>query len=241
MDNSRAGILFNFEPDGLGCTAYNNTGGQLKQGDVAYLTYGGTAGQEYIATYPAAASSPTVYALIALEDIAYQAIGKFAMRGTVDAMVNGTTDVAIGDWLECIAEDGVFDGTDTNLGFTKGSGSTADVIDDSDDGLVTDVFVAGAHVFVSGATSSSNNTTHTIALAGVAIGGLTLTTTGALTTEDGITGTVMKMQGILEQDAAGAATRSTGSIAIAKEAWTTNAAGLKKVFMHGEKMVFATS
>ncbi|MFH1422863.1 MAG: hypothetical protein ABIH42_09165 [Planctomycetota bacterium] len=75
-----------------------------------------------------------------------------------------------------------FDGTETNIAFVAGSGSTRDTITDSDSGFVTDGFAEGQELVVDGSTS--NDGTYTIY--SVATGTITLNTIGALTSEDGV-------------------------------------------------------
>jgi len=76
-----------------------------------------------------------------------------------------------------------FDGTETTIGFVKGSGNTRDTITDSDSGFIIDGFVANQQIVVD--ESTSNDGTYTIY--SVAAGVITLTSIGQLTTEEGIT------------------------------------------------------
>lgn len=78
---------------------YNNTGGVLTLNAVYMLNYSGNP-----ATSPqviaAATSTPTRMLVIAKEAVAIASWGWFAYAGWTDALVDGTTDVAIGDFLK---------------------------------------------------------------------------------------------------------------------------------------------
>ena len=236
MGNDRCGIEFNVPPDGVGITAYNNTGGEVYIGDVVYLTYSGTEGQEVIANLPATNTSPTVLEAVCIEDCAKESIGKFQIKGTCkQANVHTTTDIAKNDFLEMV--NGVaFDGTATNLAFVKGDATTEDTITDSDDGLVTDGFKAGMNIVVANATSAANNKTHKIKT--VAAGTLTLESYGQLVSEAGNAGTTIKAQGFLQKDGT---SKTVNSPAVAKEARTANNVGAIKVYLIGEPVQLAAS
>ena len=72
-----------------------------------------------------------------------------------------------------------FDGTETNIAFVKGSGTTKDTITDSDSGFSTDGFAAEQIITVDGSTSNDE-------LYSVAVGTLTLKSIGRLTSESGV-------------------------------------------------------
>jgi len=114
VDLSKTGIKFDIpEKDGEGITAYNATGNAVALGDVLVLTYGYTAGTEVNVTIPATNTSLYQYIVVALEAVSDAAIGRFQMSGYCEAFVEGTTDVAAGDFLEVLNANNEFkkDGT----------------------------------------------------------------------------------------------------------------------------------
>lgn len=78
---------------------YNATGGVLVLNAVYMVNYSGNP-----ATSPqviaAAASTPTRELVVAKEAVAIASWGWFCFSGWTDALVEGTTDVAIGDFLK---------------------------------------------------------------------------------------------------------------------------------------------
>ena len=68
-------------------------------GDVAVLTFGYAKGSYLKATTPAN-SSVYQYVVVILETIASHAIGRVQVFGECEAFVEGTADVAAGDFLE---------------------------------------------------------------------------------------------------------------------------------------------
>lgn len=102
VDLSKTGILFDIpDKDGEGITAYNATGSTIAAGDVLVLTYGYASGTEVNASIPAT-SSVYQQIVVAIEAIASTAIGRFQKSGYCEAYVEGTTDVAAGDFLEVL-------------------------------------------------------------------------------------------------------------------------------------------
>jgi len=103
VDLSQTGIKFDIpEKQGEGITAYNATGSTIALGDVLVLTYGYASGTEVNASTPATNTALFQYVVVAIEAIAAAAIGRFQMSGYCEAYVEGTTDVAAGDFLEAL-------------------------------------------------------------------------------------------------------------------------------------------
>lgn len=79
--------------------------------------------------------------------------------------------------------------TGTNLAFVAGVNPALSTITDSDSKFVTDGFEVGQTVIIEGATSNDTVTSQLITI--VAADTLTLSTTGALASEDGLAGTII--------------------------------------------------
>jgi len=236
-DFSKPGVGFNWKKNAFGVTVYNNTGGTLHKGDVVALKPTGTSGQEWKAIIPATNAVESYLAVVIDTTIENAAIGKVLTYGQVDeCRVLGHASIAANVFLECINRI-AFDGTETNLAFVAGSGSTRDTITDSDSGLATDGFLAGMRIVIAGATTSGNDGSHLIY--SVAAGTITLDSIGQVTSEAGASGMTMKTQGFFRYDAT---SESVNSPAVAGEAYTTTTAvALKKVFLTGIRKVIAAS
>lgn len=107
-NTDRCGIEFNIpDKQGTGITAYNNTGAAIAAGDVLLLTDGYQAGKEKLAGVPAT-NAVYQWVVVALDAIADAAIGRFQKSGYCEAYVEGTTDVAAGDFLEVLNNNNEF-------------------------------------------------------------------------------------------------------------------------------------
>lgn len=82
-------------------SAYNGTGGALTAGKVYVLAYDNAAGQEVQIAAPATSAFP-VMTCVAVAATANGAIGWFQVGGLCESHVEGTTDVAAGDFLEVL-------------------------------------------------------------------------------------------------------------------------------------------
>jgi len=237
-DFSRAGIGFNIGKDGFGLTAYNDTGAKLALGDVVALIFTGTSGQELKAIIPV---TNTIQGYIGVvcdtEGIEYQSIGKVQIYGKCQARTLGHASLAVNTYLEVMNRI-AFDGTSTTLEFVPGSGTTKDTIEDSDSGFVTDGFLAGMRIAVTGSTTAGNDGSYEIY--SVAAGVLTLTGIGELSkNEDGSAASAILTHGYLEYTGTADAAET---FAVAREAYTTTTtAALKWVQLTGLPKVIAAS
>lgn len=95
---------------------YNGTGAPIVKGTVLLVHYTGlpATSPQVVVT---ATNTPTREVVVAVESVATAAWGWFCMGGWVDAYVNGTTDVAIGDLLKITQ-------ATSAIGFIKDSSTT---------------------------------------------------------------------------------------------------------------------
>jgi len=105
--------------------------GAVTLGDVVSLIYSGTAGQEVKTGTPATTAFPTRTGVI-LADHAGSALAWVQTGGLAEAGVEGTTDVAAGDFLEVLNTESAFkkDGAarSTNSGAVAVDAQTADSV-----------------------------------------------------------------------------------------------------------------
>jgi hypothetical protein len=116
---------------GIEVRLYNATGGALTKNAVYMLNYSGNP-----ATSPqviaCATSTPTRFLVVAKEAVATASWGWFCVAGWTDALVDGTTDVAVGDFLKLTSGTSatafIKDGTTitTSSHAIAGAASTAD-------------------------------------------------------------------------------------------------------------------
>jgi hypothetical protein len=232
-DFSRCGVGFNLGR-AFGITAYNNTNGKLQLGDVVALKCTGTTGQEWVAIDPETNAIAGWVGVVADLQIEAGAIGKIFLEGKVQARVIGHASLAKNVFLEAIIHTS-FDGTETNLAFVAGSGSTRDTITDSDTGMATDGFLAGDRVTIYGSTSNDG----VYEIYSIAEGTMTLTSIGALTSETGASGMTMVAHGKFKYDGAA---DTANSAAVAREAYvTTTQVATKWVQLQGVQKVVAAS
>ena len=237
-DFGRTGIGFNIGADGFGVTAYNDTGSKLALGDVVALIFTGTAGQELKAIIPVTNAIPGHLGVVSdVEGIAYQSIGKVQIYGKCQARTLGHASLAISSYLE-VMNTMAYDGTATTLEFVPGSGTTRDTILDSDSGFVTDGFLAGMRISVTGSTTAANDGSYEIY--SVAAGTITLTGIGELdTNEDGSAASAITTHGYLEYTGAADAAET---FAVSRVAYvTTTIVALKWVQLTGLVKVVAAS
>lgn len=93
----------------------NNSGGALVKNQVVLVEYTGL-GTTNPGVITVAAKTPNYYAVVATEAVAASAFSWFVFQGYVDALVEGTTDVAAGDFLGLTA-------ATSTTGFLKDSAS----------------------------------------------------------------------------------------------------------------------
>ena len=86
---------------GTGVYLYNGSGSQISAGQPVMVVYAVTAGQEMKAAAPAT-SAFVVYTAIALENVADAAMGKFQISGLAEALVDDTSTLAAGRFLEIL-------------------------------------------------------------------------------------------------------------------------------------------
>lgn len=146
VDLAQTGIMFDIpEKQGVGVTAYNATGSAQAAGDVAVLTFGYASGTEVNAGV-AATSSVYQYVVVALDAIASGAIGRYQISGYCEAAVEGTTDVAAGNFLEVLNTEESFkkDGT------SRTTNSVARAVDAqaTNSAVVVTVFLFGERVII---------------------------------------------------------------------------------------------
>lgn len=120
-----------------------NAGSALVKGQVYLVDYKGTPGTSPRAITPAT-NTPTREVVVAVEAVPANSWGWFCLGGWVDAMVEGTTAVAIGDYLKV----------------TTGTSTTAFIKDSSTTYSVGTAAVAGA------AQGSAGNTLTLVELIG---------------------------------------------------------------------------
>lgn len=80
----------------------NNSGGALVKNQVVLVEYTGL-GTTNPGVITVAAKTPNYFAVVATEAVAASAFSWFVFQGYVDALVEGTTDVAVGDFLKLVA------------------------------------------------------------------------------------------------------------------------------------------
>jgi hypothetical protein len=92
---------------------YNGTGGDLVVGEVVVIAYDDAAGAELCVATAATIAAPGVRTAVAAEAVTDDTFGLFYVGGLCQALVNGTTDVDAGDFLEVIngADNFIKDGT----------------------------------------------------------------------------------------------------------------------------------
>lgn len=104
-DDVQVGIMFNTEGNGMGISLFNDQATAIALGDIVLVGYDpdGTAGltQGMQALAPAT-NTFNVYTAVAMEAVAVDAVGFFQLSGVCDAFIEGTTDVAAGDFLEVL-------------------------------------------------------------------------------------------------------------------------------------------
>ena len=130
--NDVCGIVFPL-PDkkGEGVVAYNVTGSAVVVGQPVLLTYCQTAGREVSAAAPATMAF-AVRVGIALEAIAAAAIGKFQISGLAEALVDDTSTLAAGRFLEVLntgtylVDDGATTRAATSVGVLKDAVTAAE-------------------------------------------------------------------------------------------------------------------
>ena len=146
VDLAREGIAFDIpEKGGVGLTVYNGTGSAMALGDVAVLTFGYASGSYMKATTPAT-SSVYQYVVVALEAIASTAIGRVQIIGECEAYVEGTTDVAAGDFLEVTNTKNEF----YKDGSSRSTNSAAIAVDAqaTNSNVLSTVFLLGERVII---------------------------------------------------------------------------------------------
>jgi hypothetical protein len=97
---------------------FNNTGGALVTGAVYMVAYGAAGKNPQIIA--CAAVTANCYVCVATEAAADQTWTDVVMEGVVDAMVEGTTDVAAADFLKIVAA------TDADAFIKDGTTKTTD-------------------------------------------------------------------------------------------------------------------
>ena len=147
-DKLNTGMIFDVGVNGVGITLFNDQAGALAIGTVVQVIYDpdGTNGltQGMQAGAPASTAWVT-FTAIALESVGVDAIGYFQIAGVCDALVEGTTDVAAGDFLEVLNTEVSFkkDGTSR----TANSAAVALAAQAADSAVLTSVLLIGeAHV-----------------------------------------------------------------------------------------------
>ena len=121
-DNVQCGVMFNVPGNGLGVTLFNDRAVAIDKGEIVLIGYDpdGSAGlTQGMQALDIATSSFVIYTAVALEAVAVDEIGYFQVSGfCADADVDGTTDVAKGDFLEVLnGADGMIKaGTTRTLG-----------------------------------------------------------------------------------------------------------------------------
>ena len=105
-DNVQCGVLFNVAGHGAGITLFNDRATAIDKGEIVLIGYDpdGSAGlTQGMQALDIATSTFVVFTAVALESVAVDAIGYFQISGyCADADVDGTTDVAKGDFLEVL-------------------------------------------------------------------------------------------------------------------------------------------
>ena len=237
-DFSRAGIGFNIGKDGFGVTAYNDTGVKLALGDIVALIFTGTSGQELKAIIPVTNSIPGYIGVVCdPEGIESAAIGKVQIYGKCQARVLGNASLTGANKYLEVMNRIAYDSTIGTTYFVAGSGTTRDTITDAESGFVTDGFLAGMRIAVTGATTSGNNGSYEIY--SVAAATLTLTSIGTLTSEVCSAATTILTHGYLEYTGTADAAET---FAVSREAYTTTTiAALKWVQLTGLPKVIAAS
>ena len=121
-DRNQVGVTFNVPGNGKGITLFNDRATAIDKGEIVLIGYDpdGTNGLlQGMQALDVATSTFVVFTAVALESVAVDAIGYFQVSGyCADADVDGTTDVAKGDFLEVInGADGMIKaGTSRTLG-----------------------------------------------------------------------------------------------------------------------------
>ena len=143
-DKLVTGTLFDVPPNGVGITLFNDQASAIALGDVVVVGYdpdgsnGYTQGMQALA---AATSSFVVFTAVALEAVAVDVIGYFQITGVVDAFVEGTTDVAKGDFLEVL--NGENEWKKDGAARTTVSGAVALAVQAADSNVLTSVLLIG--------------------------------------------------------------------------------------------------
>ena len=143
-DKMNAGMVFDVPPNGVGITLFNDQASVIALGDVVLVGYDpdGTNGytQGVQALAPATAAYP-VFTAVALEAVAVDAIGYFQISGVVNAFIEGTTDVAAGDFLEVL--NGENEWKKDGAARTLVSGAVALAAQAADSNVLTSVLLIG--------------------------------------------------------------------------------------------------
>ena len=99
--NDLPGITFNIPPNGVGIYLYNPVA--IAIGETVTVVFGSTDRQEVASVADGVASNSVfILSAVALEAVAAEKVGRFQIFGKCQALCEGTTDIAVDDYLEIV-------------------------------------------------------------------------------------------------------------------------------------------